>query len=120
MGEPNVVSALAPAFAAGFGVQRLLELLGWGFDMINPPSTKKLAMSTVAFAVGMAFAIVGNFGVLASLTPHGTAAPPAWLDTIVTGLVISGGTEGFNSILKFIGYAKDNQKGKPAAERVSG
>jgi hypothetical protein len=32
------------------------------------------------------------------------------VDVIVTALVLSAGTEGFNSILKFLGYAKEDKK----------
>jgi hypothetical protein len=32
------------------------------------------------------------------------------VDVLVTGLVVSGGTEGFNSIMKFLGYKKEEKK----------
>ena len=43
------------------------------------------------------------------------------MDIGVTAAVVSGGTEGFNSILKFLGYAKDNRsdEAKEAAARAA-
>ena len=43
---------------------------------------------------------------------------PDWVDAVATGFIISAGTEGANSILKFLGYAKDSQKGV-AAQKLS-
>jgi len=40
-----------------------------------------------------------------------------YIDTVLAGLVVSGGTERFNSIVKFLGYAKENKK---AAAATSG
>jgi hypothetical protein len=36
------------------------------------------------------------------------------LDFLVTALIISAGTEGFNSLLKLLGYAKETKKGDAA------
>jgi len=39
-----------------------------------------------------------------------------FIDGVVTGLIISAGTEGFNSIMKFLGYAKEEKKGDAAVK----
>ena len=40
---------------------------------------------------------------------NATHAPDA-LDCFVSGVIISAGTEGFNTVLKFMGYAKEEKK----------
>ncbi len=67
---------------------------------------KKLILGIVAFVFGLVLA----FGTgLRVLEPLGVANAGTW-DTVVTGLVISAGTEGINSILKFLGYSKEREK----------
>jgi hypothetical protein len=41
------------------------------------------------------------------------------LDVFVTALILSAGTEGFNSIMKFLGYAKEGKKAEAAGARSS-
>jgi hypothetical protein len=41
-------------------------------------------------------------------------------DVLMTGLVLSAGTEGFNSIMKFMGYAKENAKGGDGSTEAGG
>jgi hypothetical protein len=38
------------------------------------------------------------------------------LDAVITGFIISGGTEGVNSILKFLKYTKEDKKSEAAAK----
>ena len=104
----KLVEALGPAFAAGFAIQRLLEI----FDAILlerfiSKEWKKLVLALISLAIGFFLA----YGVgLRVLLPLGLPNVGYWLDTIITALIISAGTEGFNSILKFLGYAKENKK----------
>ncbi len=123
------VVTLGPVFAAGFAVQQLLEvlqlLLGklescpgksllyrfvkkeWVAEFANTiRANKKLILAAVALAMG--FALASGAG-LRVLNPLGFAGLDFW-DVIVTGLVISAGTEGLNSLLKFMGYTKDKKK----------
>lgn len=46
----------------------------------------------------------------------GTAGIAGWVDVIATALVISAGTEGVNSVLKFLGYAKESEKAEAATK----
>jgi hypothetical protein len=103
----KLVMALGPAFAAGFALQRLLEILDPLLDKIKLiKDNKKIILGLVSLAVGFILA----FGIgLRVLQPLGVSgADPA--DIIVTALIVSAGTEGFNSILKFLGYTKENKK----------
>jgi hypothetical protein len=109
----TLVKALGPAFAAGFAVQQLLEVLDPLIIKIIGQADKKLVLGIVAFVLGLVLA----FGTgLRVLEPLGVANAGIW-DTIVTGLVISAGTEGINSILKFLGYTKEREKAVAAREK---
>ena len=115
----ELVKALAPAFAAGFAVQRLLEILdSWIVGKIGTPwltTYKKAILATVSLVVGFAFAFWGNLQVL---KPLGVGSGGV-LDHIVTAFVVSAGTEGINSIMKFLGYAKENKKAVAAQQKTT-
>lgn len=102
----KLVVALGPAFAAGFAVQQLLEILDPLVIKIIGTADKKLVVGLVSLIIGLVLA----FGVgLSVLQPLGITNAGV-IDAIVTGLIISAGTEGFNSIMKFLGYAKKEKK----------
>jgi len=109
----TLVKALGPAFAAGFAVQQLLEVLDPLIIKIIGQADKKLVLGIVAFVLGLALAFGTGLHVL---EPLGVANAGIW-DTIVTGLVISAGTEGINSVLKFLGYSKEREKAIAAIEK---
>ena len=103
-----LVKALGPVFVAGLAIQQLLELL----DSIVGKSLgdkKPMVFSIVSLVVGLAL----SFGIgLRVLHPLGLINVSFALDAVVTGVIISAGTEGINSIMKFLGYTKDNKKKK--------
>ena len=110
----KLVLALGPAFVAGFALQRLLEILdplvdGW------VETNKKIISGLISLLVGLLLATFGGLRVLAPLN----FTQSDIIDDIVTGLVISGGTEGFNSIMKFLGYSKEEKK-SDAASKAAG
>jgi len=111
----SVTSALAPAFAAGFALQRLIEIA----DSVVPQSSwyaqwKRTFLAIISFGVGLAVACSTNgaFLVLTQLFKAASLSPklPGWLDPGVTALIISAGTDGFNSIVKFLEYKKADTK----------
>jgi hypothetical protein len=64
----------------------------------------------LALIVGLVLAAVGGLQVLQPLARAGNSAvPPIAVDVVVTALIISAGTEGFNSIMKFLGYSKEKK-----------
>ena len=105
----ELVKALGPAFAAGLAVQRLLELLS---PLIENVSGKKVLAGVVSLVAGLALAVLANLRVLAPLG----ADVDDLVDIAVTALIVSAGTEGFNSLLKFLGYAKEAKKSDAAAK----
>jgi hypothetical protein len=118
---PNIITALLPAFAAGFAVQRLLEIA----DPILErwlKERKRYYLALLSLAFGFGIAAYAKLRVLIHLFPEvGNAPPnvPGPLDFIVTGLIISAGTEGFNSILKFLSYKKEEKKAESLLEKLS-
>ena len=103
----TLVIDLGPAFAAGFALQRLLEILDPLLEKIPlVKKYKKIILGIVSLIIGLILA----FGVgLRVLRPLGVVNADV-LDGAVTALIVSAGTEGFNSILKFLGYTKENTK----------
>lgn len=109
----TLVKALGPAFAAGFAIQQLLEVLDPLIIKLIGDGDKKLILGIVSFVCGLALAFGTGLRVLEPL-----GVPNAGIgDIIVTGLVISAGTEGINSILKFLGYTKEREKAVAAREK---
>jgi len=102
----KLILALGPAFAAGFAVQQLLEILDGFVNKKFGKRDKKLILGIVSLIVGLVLAFGAGFRVL---QPLGVAKADI-LDGVVTALILSAGTEGFNSIMKFLGYAKENKK----------
>jgi|GEM_PF-644009 len=114
----KLITALAPIFAAGLAVQQLLEILTSFFDLDSRQSFqkyKKPILGLVAFALGYGLAANLGLGVLQILKGGDQAAGVGALDTLATGLIISAGTEGVNSILKFLKYSKEEKKREAAS-----
>jgi hypothetical protein len=109
----KLVLALGPAFAAGLAVQRLLEILDPFLEKLLGDN-KKAILGVIALLVGIALAAGTGMRVL---EPLGISVVGA-ADILVTGLIISAGTEGFNSLLKFLGYAKENKKAEAATKQA--
>ena len=114
----SLVIAFAPVFAAAVGVQKLIEILDAVLDWVTAHlwapdgrrAGKRLLAGLLSLVLGFASAASLNFGVLASLK-NGKASPCRdAIDLLMTALLIAGGTEAVNSILKFLGYAKDSRR----------
>ena len=114
----EVIAAFGPAFAAGFAVQRLLEIVDALFVRIGEDSafarSKPAIMAILSLAMGLLLAGLAPLRVLAPLGVTNALLA----DFLVTALVISAGTEGVNSIVKFLEYAKDNKKGQAALSKA--
>jgi hypothetical protein len=109
----TLVTALGPVFAAGLAIQQLLELLdSILLKKLVPEDNKKAILGALSLAGGLALAFGAGLRVLA---PLGVTSPWYW-DELTTGLIISGGTQGVNSILKFLSYAKEGKKADAVAK----
>lgn len=83
----DIIAALAPVFAAGLALQQALEWLDPILSRLGDTG-ESYATSSNSVIAGFALAWFGGFSVLGPLG----AEVPAWIEVIVTGLVISGGT----------------------------
>lgn len=101
----TLLIALGPAFAAGLAVQQFLEFASPLIDKLK--RDKKFVMSLASLMIGLVLAFGAGLRVL---EPFGLTHAGIF-DPLVTGLIISAGTEGMNSVLKFLGYAKSRKKG---------
>jgi hypothetical protein len=115
----KVAVALAPAFACGFAVQQALQIIDPLVSMRKALSnadggnTKRTVMGLISFALGIIIADLGKVQViepLSKVTDTASFNLPGWLAVGVNGLIISAGTEGFNSIMKFLSYQKEAAK----------
>ena len=102
-----LIKALAPVIAAGLALQQLFELIDPFLDQLSK-TAKSYATSIISLVVGFLLAWLGGFQVLGALGVD----VPSVVEFFVTGLIISGGTETVNALLKYLGYAKENKKGE--------
>jgi hypothetical protein len=111
----ELIKALAPVFAAGLSIQQLGEILSPVIDKISP-NNKKIIVGLFSLVIGLLLAFCADLHVLhlLGLPEHKV------IDPLVTGFIISGGTEGVNSILKFLKYKKEETKTEAAAKVSSG
>ncbi len=107
----SLIVALAPVFVAGLAIQQLFELLDPLLEALGK-TAKSYATSIGSLILGFLLAWLGGFQVLGALAVDVNPL----VEFFVTGLIISGGTEGINSLLKFLGYAKENQKAEAKTE----
>lgn len=110
-----LITALGPVLAAGFALQQLLEILNPLIERIvgEDEKAKKMYLGLISLFVGFGLSFGAGLRVLTALG----ANAPYIVDGIVSGLIISGGTEGINSIMKFLGYTKEKEKANAAAAK---
>lgn len=115
----QIIMAIVPLLAAGLALQQLLELLDPILSKIIGERDKRLFTSLISLMAGLVFAFGSGIRVLGVfLSQEQIMAAGDGLDLVdafITALIISAGTEGSNSILKFLGYSKESKKGDAAA-----
>jgi hypothetical protein len=112
----TLVQTLTVSFAAGFVVQRVVEILDtYTTAKIADPSRKKFAIGVVSLAFGCLLAFSLHLRMFHDLMQLDCDdAFMNLLDYFGTGIFISGGSEGFNSLLKFANYKKEASKADAA------
>jgi hypothetical protein len=117
----DLIKALTVPFVAGFVVQRLLEIADpYTTAHIKDPLKKKEVMGAISLVIGVLLCVAARIGLLTILhqatagTSTDNALPTGWwftaLDYLASGIFVSAGTDGFNSLLKFLSYKKDAAK----------
>jgi hypothetical protein len=116
----QLTTAFGPVFAAGFAVQQFLEILTSILNLDSNASFEryKKAILSVSSLV-IAFLLVWFIGSLRVLHPLDPKASDGW-DLVVTAFVLSAGTDGINSIVKFMKYSKEDKKASAAVKDPSG
>lgn len=119
----DLIKALGPAFAAGFAVQRLLEITDPILSgRIKDETLKKKVLGSVSLVFGFGLAYAAQLRVLAPLGADLSKLGENLaygVDYIVTALIVSAGTEGFNSIMKFLTYKKEEKKAEAVQEKTT-
>lgn len=123
----KVTVALAPAFACGFAVQQALQIID---PIVSRPGVmskpdngnlKRAIMGLISLTLGALIAGLGKVDVVEALSKaadNGSLTLPGWLGISVNSLIISAGTEGFNSIMKFLSYQKESAKSDAAVKKA--
>ena len=116
--DQSITQTLTVPFAAGFIVQRFLEVLDpLTSKFLGNPNTKKALLASVSLALGWAMAAqipIELFRTL--LTQVGNTRITPGFDHFLSGVFISAGTEGFNSLVKFANYKKESSKADAASK----
>lgn len=106
-------AAVGTISAAAFAVQQLIEIIDPVVSRLIPgleDTDKKALLGGISLFAGLGMAF-GSEGLTLNL------GVPGLLDTFITGLVISAGTEGINSVQKFLGYLKEQKKAQAAGDK---
>jgi uncharacterized protein YacL len=115
----NLIRALAPAFICGFAIQQFMEIFVNPVLNLLPTSCQKKNVKKVIFGVlSLMIGLVISFGInLQILAALNFSTDPFW-DKVITAIFISAGTAGFNSVMKFMEYSKENMQ-KQAKSRTT-
>jgi len=117
----DIVKALAPAFVAGFAVQQGVEVVSslcaqavkdWEKNI----SKKKAILTLVSLAISAWVVAFAKLDVMQVFAASKNCEAP-FTHGLVTVIFISAGTEGFNSLLKWISYKKEDAKASAAGTK---
>ena len=93
--------SLGPVIITGFALQQLLELIDPLLDRFARQH-KSLLHSLIAFVISLVLCLLLD---LHALRPFGVTGLPG-LDTLLTALLITGGTRWVNDLVKVLSYKK--------------
>ncbi|HEY6767446.1 MAG TPA: hypothetical protein VI386_22020 [Candidatus Sulfotelmatobacter sp.] len=111
MDQLDLIKALTVPFFAGLVVQRLVEILDtYTTAKIANDNAKKFVVGILSLIFSLLLVGFGHIYIFTALKwPMDTT-----LDLIASGIFISGGSEGFNSLMKFANYKKEASRGDAA------
>ena len=105
--------SLGPVIITSFAIQQLLELTDPFLERFLK-SKKAMAHSFVAFLVALSLSLLLD---LRALRPFGLTRMP-WLDTLLTALLITGGTKWVNDLVKVMSYRKNEIRLRSARQEA--
>jgi hypothetical protein len=110
--------AISAALVVAFAIQQSVDIIDSIAAVLldtdkNPgrAGIKKLVLKLVSLVLGVLSARILKVDVL-----NGVAAIPDQWHWLITSIALAGGTEGVNSVVKYLGYAKENKKIDAAAK----
>jgi hypothetical protein len=110
--------ALAAPFIAGFAVQQGVEVISSVLALIqswdDSVKVKKVTLSIISIVIS--WIIVANSG-LDVLQPFIQGEAGSFTHRLTTIIFVSAGTEGFNSLLKWLSYKKEDAKATAATNK---
>jgi hypothetical protein len=109
MNFADLPAQLSILYIVGFAIQQALELVGVWIEGGPASKTGKIIFRFGAVVLALTACLVSGALVL-------KITDSAWLNYVVSILVIASGTEGINSIVKFLAYTKELTKEKKETE----
>lgn len=132
MEEAQITKIIATVAIAGFGIQQVLELFKpWvslevkkyvnsqrssgSEEALSEAEVKKWSMAVLAFVMGVATVGITKISLLGFVEPTWKGGTG---DLLVSALVLGAGTEGLNTLTKYLCYVKEGRKASlaPAVE----
>jgi hypothetical protein len=107
----DVTNPLAPIFAASLAVQQVLEVLSMPLERRAGKLGVKSVLGIIGFFIGLVLAYTFHLNVMEYFKVPNSGGI---LDKFVTALILSAGTEGMNSLVKFLKYLKEDKKATAA------
>ena len=111
MDPMDATNPLAPIFAASLAVQQVLEVVSVPLGNKYGELRLKPILGVTGFIIGVILAYVFHLNVMEYFKVENAGG---FLDKVVTALILSGGTEGMNSLVKFLKYLKEDKKATAA------
>ncbi len=105
----KILSFLGLSVGRPGSLQRLLGLPVSGISEEERRLRKRLIMQTLGIAAGVGICYSGKLGVFTNLGIVSAGTPPLW-DMILSGLLISGGSEPIHQLMTFVTEKKDQLK----------
>lgn len=103
--------SLGPVVISSFALQQLLELIDPFLERFIK-TNKAMAHSLLSFLAALGLSLLLE---LRALRPFGLTRL-AWLDTLLTALLITGGTKWVNDLVKVMSYKKSELRLRAARE----
>ncbi len=110
--DDSIIQNLVVPFAAGFVIQRFFDIFDGPISkLVGDPVYKKLVLGIASTAMGWGIACIVPVEIFHALMKQacGKGIDPTF-DHILSGIFISAGTEGFNSLMKFANYKKEGAR----------
>jgi len=92
-----------------FVIERILEVVA----PLIPQEKRRSLLWLIGSVLGILLAWATNLGILQNLgIIESQSGPRVYLDYFLTGILLGGGTEPIHSIIVFLGYKKDEVRGR--------